>query len=153
TEVIIEREGVKLKAFRDQADNIFIRTSDIPAEMRSDPLRLAGIRRLDSYETQIARNIETGQYRELANDLTRAPAVFSKRMDNVLSAQMEETNALIRQNKLNLAADHFRQLIDIHGRVPELTFRQALIETGPGSAERAAARLNSSLPRGIRDTE
>lgn len=151
-ELYVERDEFKVAAVRDNADQIYIRTEDIPAKFRSDPAQLAA-RRLSVDDLRVAHDLEAGQYRELADELAHDPSVFQNRLDRILSDEIEHNNRLIAHRQIEEALEHTRQLIETHGPVPELTYRQALLETATGNVDEAAESLNSGLARPMQGTE
>jgi hypothetical protein len=151
-EFYVEREELKVIAYRDSADQIYIRTDDIPAQFRSDPIRIAE-RRLSADDLRVARDFEAGHYRELADELASDPATFQGRLDRILDEGIARNNRLIAHQQFEEALEQTQQLIEINGPVPELTYRQALLEAKVGDAEKIADSLNSSFARPVRGAE
>jgi len=152
TELLVERGDVKVKAFRGEVDDLYIRMEDIPANLRTDPARL-GISGLGPDDLRVARNLEAGQYRELANNLTRDPVAFRNQLNRIMTDQLERNNRLIAQGQFEEALQQTRRLIDIHGKVPELTYREALLEAGSARVNNAAEALNNSIRRPLQNPE
>ncbi len=151
-EFFVERGDLKVKAFRSEVDDVYIRLEDIPANLRADPARLVG-RGLGADDLRVARNLEAGQYRELANSLARDPVAFRNQVNQIMVDGLERTNRLIAQGQYQQALQQTRRMIDVHGRVPELTYREALLEAGSLRANKAAEALNTSLRRPLQNPE
>jgi hypothetical protein len=151
-EFYVEREEIKVAAYRDDAEQIYIRTSDIPAKFRSDPIQLAE-QRLSSDDLRFARDFESGHYRQLAEELTRDPTAFQSRLDRIIAEGIERNNQLIAHQQFEEALEQTQRLIEVHGPIPELTYRQALLEARAGDAEKVADSLNRSFARPVRDAE
>jgi hypothetical protein len=152
-EIFFEKEGARIRALRDAEGNTYLRTADLPAGVRLDPSRLLGRAHLEAEDFRLARNLEAGQYREAAEELARDPVAYRARMDRILESELEGNGRLVAGRQFQKALAHARRLIDVHGPLPELTLRKALLETAAGDAESAATTLNAGLRRPIGNAE
>jgi len=151
-EFLVERGDVKVKAFRDGVDDLYVRVEDIPANLRVDLARLA-TSGLSPDDLVVARNLEAGQYRELANKLTRDPAAFRNQLNRIMADGIERNNRLITQGHFDEALAETSRLIDVHGNVPELTYQRALLEAGSKKVTAAAEALNNTISRPLQNAE
>lgn len=152
-EFFLERGGARVRALQDSAGNTYLRMADLPAEARLDPSRLFGRTRLNAEDFRLARNLEAGQYREAASKLAHDPAAYRARMDRILENELERNSRLVADREIQKALAHAEQLLNTHGRLPELSFRKALLDAAAGDAKSASTALNTSLRRPIRGAE
>ena len=152
-EFTVSEDGIRIRAFRDGEGHTFIGVNELPPSLRADPARLAGIRRLSADDLRLAHHVDASEYREVVDELIHDPEVFRARMDRILADEIERNNLLIANNEMHVALEHNLQLIQIHGHLPELTYRQALLEAGTGNPDGAASALNASFRRPIPHAE
>lgn len=141
--------GQNVRALRDATGRTFIDTGDLPQSVRSDPGTLLGIqRRLDARDIQLARNLEAGEFRQAASELTRNPLEYQARLNRILADGIQS----VQHRQFEVALADTDDLIRTYGPIPDLTLHKAVLEVGTGNTERASSSLNSAFARAPNDS-
>jgi hypothetical protein len=147
-QTVLTRDGAQIAGLRDTAGNSYFRLSDLPAAVRANPSRLFP-RLLSSDELQLLQSMNSGEYRELANQLAKDPAQFRAGMNHILDEELGYNRLLMQRQQFAQAMAHMDDLINIHGHLPELTYHRALLQVASNDADGASAALNATFRRPI----
>jgi hypothetical protein len=146
-------ESAEFGAVRDAGGHTWARVSDLPEEIRRDPSLLSTEPRLAGEDLRLAQALEEGEFAQAGSQLARDPALYNERLERILTSDLRENDRLIALRQWSLANEQLRAAISIHGRLPELTYRQALLEAVADRPAGIASALNNSFPRPIADAD
>jgi hypothetical protein len=138
-------EGIRLDALQDAAGRKWIKVGDLPKPLRVDITRLAGVRPLGPEELDLARHLEAGEYRDVAQQLARDPATYRAHWNRLLEDEIAFNDRLILERQYRLALDHATRVLAEYGRLPDFAYRKALLEC-VDHPDRAAGTLGTSFP-------
>jgi hypothetical protein len=145
-ETVMQIGKQRLQGYQDAQGDLYVLTSNLPDTLKSNPATLTGrASRLSEHDLRVAHSFESGGYRTIANDLARDPAMFRARMDRIIAEELEHQRILLHHNQLALAKQDLARMMHIYGHMPEISYRQALLEAVK-NPERAAGTLNASYP-------
>jgi hypothetical protein len=143
-ETIMQVGKQSLQGYQDAQGDLYVLTSKLPDALKSNPATLIGqASRLSEHDLRLVHSFESGEYRAIANDLARNPAMFRTRMDHILAEELEYQRMLLQHNQLTLAKQELARMMHIHGHMPEISYRHALLEAVE-NPERASGTLNAS---------
>jgi hypothetical protein len=149
-EIRLTNGNIVLKVNVDpQTKTIYVRWQDLPSTVRNHPARIAemiktGRLELEQPYLRITRELEARAYSEAARDLARDPAGFRMRLNQHLTEELRHNNELLLKQQFDVAKQHVDDLVSIHGNLPELKLRQALLELSTKKVDRAVAKLQQS---------
>jgi hypothetical protein len=133
-----------LQGYQDAQGNLYVLTSELPDALKSNPATLTGrASRLSEHDLRLAHSFEAGEYRAIANDLAQNPAAFRARIDRIIAEELEYQRMLLQHNQLALAKQDLSRMMQMHGHMPEISYRHALLEAVE-NPERASGALNAS---------